>query len=374
LVDNARVSEAVADATASVPDVPTAIRLGWAVAELRGRCWPAGPRPATSSLPRSPAHTLPLRSQRPTDAARLSAVRTLVSLADGLHIPADDVEAALTEDRPWEEQSNFVFDLDARIQDSLTTRSENAANAYLLARGLAECYWGLGPDETWRVDGEDTGASLRFLFGHDRRRELTRMLGRLEHGQAHPLSPAAISGSIEAWGRVADDPTWASAPDLREQLYEQVRRWYQLLVLGQDPTTLVKPYAKLSGPHGVRRALRLYRPQILLGFVAVALIFAFLVLRDDVSLGWLPSLFAALGLGGVALSGLLARARNTAEKLATRLRQDAYTDLVAVAVAAVPEYPGERDRAGARATAQRIEDAVRTRELTTATAPPSDSS
>jgi hypothetical protein len=371
-MDNADVSEAVADASAPAPDVPTAIRLGWAVAELRGRCWPVGPRPATSSLPTRPAHTLPLRSQRAYDAARLSAVRTLVSLATSLQIPADDVEATLTADQPWEEHSTFVFDLDARIQDSLTTRSEGAANAYLLARGLAECYWGLGPDESWQYDGEDTGASLRFLFGQDRRRELTRMLGRLEHGQAHPLSPAAISGSIEAWGLVADDPTWASAPDLREQLYEQVRRWYQLLVLGQDPTTLIKPYAKLSGPHGVRRTLRLYRPQILLGFVAVALIFAFFALRDDVTLGWLPSLFAALGLGGVALSGLLARAKNTAERLATRLRQDAYTDLVAVAVAAVPAYPGETDRAGARATALRIESAVRERELTTATAPPKD--
>mgnify|MGYP006172822605 CR=1 FL=1 len=37
----------------------------------------------------------------------------------------------------------------------------------LLARGLAECYWGLGDDDTWTEDGQDTGASLPFLFSPD---------------------------------------------------------------------------------------------------------------------------------------------------------------------------------------------------------------
>jgi hypothetical protein len=356
----------------AAPDVRTAIRLGWAVAELRGRCWPDGPRPTTATLPARPAHTLPLRSQRADDAARVSAVSTLLSLAGELQIPTDDALEELAADRSWDDVSTYIFELDARIQDSLTTRSEAAANAYLLARGLAECYWGLGPDGAWKYDGEDTGVSLRFLFGQDRRRELTRMLGRLESGQMHALSAPAISGSIEAWGKVADDPAWAAAPDLREQLYEQVRRWYQLLLLRQDPTTLVRPYAKLSSPHGMRRALRLYRPQILIGFGALALFVAFFVVRDRFGSGWIPSLFGAIGVGGVALTGVLARAKNTAERLATRMRQDAYTDLVAVAVASVPPYPGATDRTGARNTANLIEAAVRQRWLTNATAPPPD--
>ena len=45
--------------------------------------------------------------------------------------------------------ATYFFDFDARIQDSLASRDEAAANGYLLARGLAECYWGLGPDESW---------------------------------------------------------------------------------------------------------------------------------------------------------------------------------------------------------------------------------
>jgi hypothetical protein len=364
---NADVSEPSRDA-ADPPDVRTAVRLGWAVAELRGRSWPVGPRPATSSLPPRPKHTLPLRSQRGYAASQRSAVRTLAALAGKLGVPADDAESALAPENEWPAMSTYFFDFDARIQDSLASRDEAAANGYLLARGLAECYWGLGPDDDWEDAGEQTGVSLRFLFGEDRRRELTRMLGRLGSGRMHSLSASAISGSIEAWGRVAADDAWAHVPDLREQLYEQVRRWYQLLVLDQDPTTLVKPYARLSSPHNFFRFMRLYRLQIIVGIVALCLIIAFFAFRGQATGEWIPSVVGVLGVGGAVLTGVLTRAKNTAERLATRMRQDAYTDLVAVAITSVPAYPGT-DK-----TRDKVESAVRRRLLTPATAPPPDGS
>ncbi len=359
------MSEPSAEAATASPEVDTAVRLGWVVAELRGRSWPDGPRPATSSLPPRPEHTLPLRSQRGYAAAQRSAVNTLAALATQLGVPADDAEASLAEGRSWSEVSTYFFEFDARVQDSLAWRDEAAANGYLLARGLAECYWGLGPDAAWEENGQQTGVSLRFLFGPDRRRELTRMLGRLK-GQMHSLSAAAISGSIEAWGKVADDPEWSRVPDLRDQLYEQVRRWYQLLVLDQDPTTLVKPYAKLSSPRGFFRFMRLYRLQILLGIVALLLITAFFAFRGQATSEWIPSIVGVLGVGGAVLTGVLTRAQSSAQRLATRMRQDAYTDLVAVAVTAVPKQPGDQKNG------HTIEDAVRRRLLTPATAPPPD--
>jgi hypothetical protein len=362
------VSEPRSQSSTASPDVDSAVRLGWVVAELRGRSWPDGPRPATSSLPPQPAHTLPLRSQRGYAAAQRSAVHTLAALASQLGIPADDAEASLADDKSWSELSTYFFEFDARVQDSLAWRNEAAANGYLLARGLGECYWGLGPDEAWEENGQQTGVSLRFLFGPDRRRELTRMLGRLKGGRIHSLSAAAISGSIEAWGRVADDPAWSKAPDLREQLYEQVRRWYQLLVLDQDPTTLVKPYAKLSSPRGFFRFMRLYRLQIILGIVALLLITAFFAFRGQATSEWIPSFVGVLGVGGAVLTGVLTRAQSTAQRLATRMRQDAYTDLVAVAVTSVPAQPGSEK------TGHTIENAVRRRLLTPATAPPPDGS
>ena len=344
-------------------DVDTAVRLGWVVAELRGRSWPDGPRPATSSLPDRPEHTLPLRSQRGYAAAQRSAVHTLIALATQLGVDAEDADEELAVGRPWSELSSYFFEFDARVQDSLAWRNEAAANGYLLARGLAECYWGLGPDGSWEEGGKQTGVSLRFLFGVDRRRELSRMLGRLRSGQMHELSGPAISGSIEAWGKVAEDPSWSRATDLRDELYEQVRRWYQLLVLDQDPTTLVKPYAKLNSPTGFFRFMRLYRLQIIIGIIAVLLISAFFAFRGQTE-GWLPSIFGVIGVGGAVATGVLTRAQSTAQRLATRMRQDAYTDLVAVAVTSVPEHPDTPTRGTA------IEAAVRKRLLTPATPPP----
>jgi hypothetical protein len=358
---NADVMKASADAAS--PDIDTAVRLGWVVAELRGRSWPDGPRPATSSLPDRPEHTLPLRSQRGYAAAQRSAVHTLVALATQLGVDAEDAEASLADDKPWAEVSSYFFEFDARVQDSLAWRNEAAANGYLLARGLAECYWGLGPNGSWEENGEQTGVSLRFLFGGERRRELSRMLGRLKAGQMHALSGPAIAGSIEAWGKVAADPSWSRAPDLRDELYEQVRRWYQLLVLDQDPTTLVKPYAKLNTPHNFFRFMRLYRLQIIIGIVAILLITGFFAFRGQAT-GWLPSFFGIIGVGGAVVTGLLTRAQSTAQRLATRMRQDAYTDLVAVAVTSVPEHPDSPTPGSA------IEAAVRRRLLTPATPPP----
>jgi hypothetical protein len=162
---------------------------------------------------------------------------------------------------------------------------------------------------------------------------------------------------------VAEDPSWSRAPDLRDELYEQVRRWYQLLVLDQDPTTLVKPYAKLNSPHGFFRFMRLYRLQIIIGIVAILLLTGFFAFRGQAT-GWIPSIVGALGVGGAVLTTVLTRAQSTAQRLATRMRQDAYTDLVAVAVTSVPEHPGSSTSGSA------IEAAVRKRLLTPATPAP----
>lgn len=180
--------------------------------------------------------------------------------------PARDPHAA------WSTTAAFFLTWDAWFQDELAQRDEALANAYLLGRGLAECYWGLGSESTWVTNGRPSAVSPAFLLGADRRLELSRMLSRLDPAMTHETSPAAISGSLEAWGAVARDEHWLSSPDLRATLYEQVRRWYQLVVLGQDPTTMVRPYAKLTGLRGIGRAARLFRPQLALFGTALALV------------------------------------------------------------------------------------------------------
>ena len=273
-------------------------------------------------------------------------------------------------DARWERIAGFFVDWDGRFQDELTRRGEHLANAYLLGRGVAECYWGLGPEPAWTSDGEMTAVSPKFLLGEERRRELTRMLGRLGPDTIHPLSAAGISGSLEAWGDVAADDAWSRDPAMRALLYEQVRQWYQLLILGQDPTTLIRPYARLTNTRYLVRAARTFWPQALLAVIALGLIAAFFAVTDLKGTTWLSPVLATGSFGAFAVAGLLARGQSAAQRLVTRMRQDAYTDLVAISVSIVPPYPSGPDGQTLRQTRKQLERAVRRRLLTQPTSPP----
>ena len=430
--------------------VVDALRLGWAVAEVRGRHWPQGPRPRSTPLPLRPDLVLPLRSQRVGSASRQEAVASLVTLVGRMDLDPDaDFEAELRaalapwpkdaagrsespgasslpvvsgdaagsgatesgrtapspaasgttaptpgvsgttgrssdaaqarrrDEVSWRPAGAFFLRWDARFQDELTGRAEALANGYLLGRGLAECFWGLGPQDEWQLDGEPSAVSLPFLLGADRRRELTRMLGRLEPGVTHEMTPPAVAGSLEAWGVVAADARWSRDPGMRNALYEQMRRWYQLLILGQDPTTLIRPYARLRNPTNLVRAARIFWPQIALALVSIALVAAFFtVVGSAGDIGavpvWFSSLLATSGFGAFAAAGLLAKGKSAAQRVVLRLRQDAYTDLVAVSVTTVPPPP---PAAGGRSQRlrfgrQQVEAAVRRRLLTPPTPPP----
>ena len=75
----------------------------------------------------------------------------------------------------------------------------------------------------------------------------------------------------------------------------------------------------------------------------------------------------------LVVAGLLARGQSAAQRLLTRVRQDAYTDLVAVSVTIVPTAPtGPHDPTATswRAVRRRLEPIVRKRLLTPPTAPP----
>lgn len=327
--------------------VTTALRLGWAVAEARGRVWPEGPRPAPATeLPVVPLALLPLRSQRPPGASLLDAASTLGVLAERLRVTEastlrHDLVAAVRDGEEWSLFAERIRGADAWIQDELAQRDDQLANAYLLGRGLAECYWGLGREPaSWGTVDEPSGMSPTFLFDDDRVLELRRMLGRLKSGEVSPLSASVIDGSLVTWQAVSRSPRWLEAGDLQARLYEQVRVWYQLLVLGQDPTTLIEPSARLNSWRSLGRTVRAYALQLGLAVAALAATALALVLTDS---GRVASALATGGFGAVLLAGGLARGQDLAQQLAVRLRQDAYTDLVALNVVKAPRRPeGER--------------------------------
>lgn len=329
-------------------EVGTALRLGWAMAEARGRSWPKGPQPAKSTkLPMEPQDLLPLRSQREEGASRTEAVSTLVALATRLRLDGvDDLHAKLEgqrdviDEKTWQDLATKFKGTDSWIQDALAQRDDGLANGYLLGRGLAECWWGLDTHDRSEWHNAKAGASPAFLFGDERLRELSRMLGRLQSPDVHELSPSAIDGSLQAWGAVAKDQRWLQENELPARLYEQARAWYQLLVLGQDPTTLIRPDARLGGFHYLGRTLRAFWPQLVLAVGALAFTAVILIWQPDVDhLDGLTPVLATGGFGAFALAGLLARGKSAAQRMLARLRQDAYTDLVALSVTVVPDRP-----------------------------------
>jgi hypothetical protein len=400
-------TDVVSAPSSAPPDGDTvrlAIRLGWYLAELRGRYWWQGPRPSVTTLPVDPPFALPLRAERTQAESRQQSCQTVASIARRLAVEApfdaraqDDADEtvpfavrfgavtapleaeeqllsavdptgpeAQKRDDAWTPVASLLHEWDGAIQDSLAARADILCNAYLLGRGLSECYWALGPDDPAEgsLQEHTTAASgWAFLLGNGRRRELSRLVGRIG-GYVNALTPSAIAGSIEAWGAVAGDPRWREVPDSRARLYEQLRRWYELLILGRDPTTFVRPYAVLRGWRTTRHALKALWPQLVTALLSAAALGA-LVWFLTTSHGY-AALNVVLGLvGGLGLTAatLVAKAKSAGQRLLARLRQDAYSDLVAVQMASIPHYPGE----AAEKTARRTREAVATRQITPVT-------
>ncbi|MCU1658152.1 MAG: hypothetical protein JWO57_2808 [Pseudonocardiales bacterium] len=399
--------------------VAVAVRLGWYLAEVRGRNWWRAHRPTTEGLPADPDHPLPLRPQRTFAESRRQAFDALVCLSEQLDVtappaiddpatgapfaprlavlmagldadggarlnppqPGDGVDPAERE-RAWREVAELIYDWDAAIQDRLTARDDMLACGYLLGRGMAEIYWALAPSsDQARAGGSADGSaasagSWAFLLNPARRHELSRMAGRIAPFLS-PLTPVAVSGSLEAWGCVAAEPNWCGRDDAPTHLYEQLRRWYQLLVLGQDPATLVRPSTILHGKRTTLRVFRAFWPQLLVGAASVAAVAVFvLLLTSDRGNPAIKTLLALVGTIGLSASTLAAKAKSASQSLLTRLRQSAYSDLVAIEVTTVPRHPDDErhpKRDGTSEAHRMVEQAVTARTIAYATSPASGS-
>jgi hypothetical protein len=357
-------------------DVINALRLGWYIAEVRGRNRPAGPHPHGDGLPSRDGHVLPLRTERTATELRIEAQAILHRLSGDIGVDMVTVNGqqqsraavigqqaqALATATPqataavtaWNALAVSIYELDAHAQDTLTAQSDMCAAAYQLGRGLAEVYWALDPDaicvplapECWT-----------FLLGEHRCAELTRLAGRLS-GYFNPYCPPAIAGTLRLWQSVASDQAWRKGA--QDHLYRQLRRWYELLILGQDPSTLIQPYALLKNWQASFHALRALWVQLVTAAISLALVITLITLIVNGSANaFLKALLGFLGVVGLSAATVQAGLKTTAQGLVSRLRQDAYTDLVAVAIAEAPDKPG------ARRPRKVVVEAVRRRTLTT---------
>jgi hypothetical protein len=395
----------------TVPDdvgtVLTAIRLGWSIAEVRGRNRPDAPPGARISLPGPPGHALLLHVEQTPAELRIAAQAVLGAMAralgvdgaganqasyseaigaqaralakaregalaasaaaapDGVdqagapalagvaaadvaaapiavaaHVPAVALAPAVAlvpavgdPAAQWDALQELIFKFDAHIQDTLALGPDTVACGYQLGRALAEPYWALDP----ALDTDNSPGAWQFLLGSIRCGEIGRLAGRLG-AYLHPYTPAAIAGSVQIWKHVAADKAWRG--NAEEYLYRQMRTWYELAAMQQDPTTLVKPYALTRNHRMIVRALRIFWPEVLGITVAAAALSGFVVLLGENKVNsLLNSALGLIAIAGFTTAGLLAKLKNQAQAMVTRLRQDVYTDLVAVAITTAPPMP-----------------------------------
>jgi hypothetical protein len=349
-----------------------AVRLGWTVAEVRGRYWPDGQPGSSLPLPKRAGEPLPLQMERDADEVRQTALVVLAALAEELKVDddtdtpssprfSDEVKAAARdlagtvkgspeEGAAWKKLADLIYAFDSHTQDALAMQSDTVACGYQLGRSLAECYWALDPKQP---NTPETWTSWSFLLGTVRCREIGRYLGRLTD-YFHPYTTAAIAGSLEIWKSVATNQDWQKLIEGDEKwranadiaLYRQIRNWYELLLLKQDPSTLIKPYQLLRNPRLVLKTVRLFWAQLLLAVLAAAAVavFAWLLSRPSVNAG-LTTLLGTLGITGFSIAGLAAKLKNDSQAMITRIKQDAYTDLIAVAITTAPPEPTAGEQA-----------------------------
>jgi hypothetical protein len=254
--------------------------------------------------------------------------------------------------QPWADMAELMWQFDAHIQDRLAALSQTQAIGYQLGRGLAETYWAL--DITQR----DGSGSWGFLLGERRCDELSRLTGRMAAYMREYTAPA-IAGSLEVWKAVVSTPSWLGHPAQADlALYNQVRRWYELVILGQDPTTMIGPAAVIRNYRTVARAVKLFWPQLLATILGVASLVTLLYLvNTGGTAAWAKTLSGVVAAVGLSVAGLTGTLKNSAQALLKRLRQDAYTDLVAVAVQTAPPPPDK----------QALQRAINRRKLTPVT-------
>jgi hypothetical protein len=348
-------------------DVLAAVRLGWYVAEVRGRYRP-GPQLQNAPLPPRADYPLPLEVERSPAELRSEAQGVLGALAVRLEVDVnrsdqgssfsgavDSLAKGVAKaypgaaaDSAWNSLAELFYKFDAHIQDTLAAQSATMVYGYRLGRALAECYWALDP-----AAAEGTVSSWSFLLGPGRSAEMGRLSGRLS-AYFHPNTAAAIAGSVKVWESVAASPGWRLEAH-PAAMYQQMRRWHELVMTGLDPMIFVRPYERLRNFSLITLAVRFFWPQLILTIVgAIALVTLVIFLGSGTGSAVVNTVLGILAAAGISTAGLSAG----------RFRQNVNTDMAALAITTAPPPPTSGPFASSRQKAQ-MAKLVRHRDITT---------
>jgi len=347
--------------------VQAALRLGWHLAELRGRNDAKGVQEPVT-LVTFANHALRLDDELSAAGQAMEVEAVLVRSATSLLVNEDQEGHPVTEARlagfrrlifsargaaareaAWLDFAGFVERWDQAIQCELAAQSSRLLAAYRLGRGFAEIRWALHPDAP---DG--TSASWTFLLGKERRELLTRLTQRLSP-YSDSLSSAALLASLRVWGEVAADPGWRqnAVPDLRHQS----EMWHDLLLADLTGESLIHgdPLQWLWYPYRLLPILGQFKLEIMvtllsvIGLVVALAIVLFAYAPKSAEAGAViqatQNAGGPLSVGGVVtflslVSGgaawLMARTRTSVHDLSSRIRLALAAELASDAATIVP--------------------------------------
>ena len=343
------------------------VRIGWAVAELRGRTAIGAEGDAGTYLkppPTRTSHALPLAQER-SSLERLYEARAVFTalctgaqlsvssagMVDSAHngpstpsISGWDRVAELSNQVPlrrsdiewnakWNAFTEALYQFDERLQDELATEAFGSSSAYQLGRGLAETAWTLDPKA---ADGSFN--SWEYLLGPQRTLAITDLVDRLTPVAVSKEVAQTVKGSLATWQRLVEQgrPTDASAV---VRLRQQAELWRDLLLSGADPAAIVPPAATISRMSAIGPLLRMLAPQIGIGVVSTIILGAaawFLTSHHSTS-GPIGSIIAALSVLGVTASTVSARAKSSANDMVGRLKGALSADLMVEHATILPD-------------------------------------
>ena len=106
---------------------------------------------------------------------------------------------------------------------------------------------------------------------------------------------------------------------------------------------LIGPAAVMRNYRTLTRAVKLFWPQLLATILGIgALVTLLYLVNTGATEVWAKTLSGLVAAIGLSVAGLTGTLKNSAQALLKRLRQDAYTDLVAVAVQTAPPPPDKK--------------------------------
>jgi len=348
------------------------IRVGWLVAELRGRTRADDETDrALVTPPSKESNALPLVPERSPQERLHCTQQSLLNLghASGLAMsscgmadiekdpadPADDGWARVVElsasvprdaseagwKRRWNGFADALFLLDARVQDALSSTAYGELSAYLLGRALSETSWALDP-----MASAGAFASWEHLLGEERCLTVSGMVERLTCHVVPSDIGQAIRGSLAAWHREVLTGVVRGDDSSARRLREQSELWRDLLLSGASPGEIVPPKATLMHMSSIRPVIRMLFPQLVIAFVSAVLLglAAWLFSSNQASggpTGAVIGVFSVLGLTGAAIS---AKAKSDVNDTLNKLQAALQADLIVERATILPDEAVGRRR------------------------------